>query len=310
MAASPVVQLVSLCTGIGAVPSRIAEVAPFLRDLAATQHAHQVLYPNEEMTWEYAARELLVCVTKVGGAANFDERTAIFVRACLSLDGALSSYTQRVDNLANNPKFSYPTSRNTLDKMRNEAMGMLASSLLQLQSYPCDRGKAKSAARIALNCIEFIKEESLGLSDDETINDFYDEVRRKLPVAASYLERTYPQLSLSRRLIKMITLVVDGPYRQIYEELKPRGAWLIIDPDKILQDYQSLPSNYVFLTPTTERTQHLIDHILFDMERRNGWETLLQPFEPGISRNVLNDDEITRLHAYFERSIDDLGYPD
>lgn len=51
MAGTPVSQLVSLCTGYGAVPSRIPKEAPFLRDLPATQHAHQVLYPNGEEAW-------------------------------------------------------------------------------------------------------------------------------------------------------------------------------------------------------------------------------------------------------------------
>lgn len=310
MAASPTAQLVSLCTGTGAVPSRIPTVAPFLHDLPATQHAHQVLFPNGEMSWEYAARELLLCVTKAGGAAGYNERSSIFVRACLSLDGAISSYAQRMDNLANDPQYDYWKSRNTQFEKRNEEMGVLASCLLQLQSYPCDPRRVTSAARHVLNFIEFTKEEFLGLADEEDIQNFYDEVRRKLPVAAYYFDRVYSHVSLSQRLIKLVTLVVDGPYRQVYEDLKPRSNVLFIPPDDILQDYQGPPSRYSLFIPITERTEDLIERIMLNIESQGEWESVMRGSKVGNGGNILNDGELTRLHAYFERSIDETDYPE
>lgn len=310
MTLSPTAQLVALCKGDGAVLSRIVKEAPFLRDLAATKHAHQVLFRDDAMGWEHSAHALLTCVTKPRGAAGFDEQSARFVRACLSLDGGMTSFAQRMDNLANDPQYNYFKSRNTQVEKRREKMGILAGYLLQLQSYPCDPGKASSAARHVLKLIEFTKEEFLGLADEEEIRDFYDEVRRKLPVAVFYLDRAYSQISLSQRLIKLVTSVVDGPYRQVYEELKTRSAVLFIPPDEILRGYEGLPSRYALSMPVTERTEGLIERLMFNIESQGEWESVLRSSEAGNGANILDDGELTRLHAYFERRNDESDNPE
>jgi hypothetical protein len=310
MTPSPTAQLVALCKGDGAVLSRIVKEAPFLRDLAATKHAHQALFRDDVMGWEHSAHALLNCVTKPRGAAGFGEQSARFVRACLSLDGGMTSFAQRMDNLANDPQYNYFKSRNTQVEKRREKMGILAGCLLQLQSYLCDPGKASSAARHVLKLIEFTKEEFLGLADEEEIREFYDEVRRNLPVAVSCLDRVYSQFSLSQRLVKLITTVVDGPYRRVYADLKPRSDALFIPPDEILQDYLGLPSRYSLVMPITERTEDLIERIILDVESQGEWESVLRSSEAGNGGSVLDDGENTRPPRYFEGNNDEPDYPD
>lgn len=303
MARTPEAQLVSLCMGDGAVPSRIAKVAPFLRDLPATQHAQKVLYPNGEKSWEHAARKLLLCVTKAGGEDEFNERSARFVRACLALDGTLSSYAQRMDNLANDPDFDYWKSRNSQNRHRDEAMGRLASRLMEIKFYPCERKITQLAARRALKWIEFIRSDYLELADEEEIKFFYDEVRRGLPAAVAYFERTDSNLDFAQRLQIIVTLVIDRPYRRLYDELKPRSIDLLAPPGEMLKQYSAMPADYSSDSVIVERTMAMIERIIFDIEEGDNWDNILQSTTVG-GGDILGEHQLTRLHAYLERLAD------
>lgn len=304
MAGDPTAQLVSLCTGYGALPSRIPTVAPFLRDLPATQHAHQVLFSDGTTGWQHAARELLICVTKPGGAARFDERTARFVRACLGINGALESYTQRMNDLSNDPDFSFWKSRNTLDKQRDEMMDILAGKLLQLASYPCDPGRVESALEEFLDLANVVKTRHLEHLDRDELNAFYDRAFRRLTAAVAFFDRHDPDLSPERRLSIIVTAVAARPYRQLYEELKPRSIDLLVPPDEVWKLYEGRPSLFDPESPETERTMRLIERIILDIEERDAWENTLLATATAEEEGGLTQAQALRLRAMFERLTD------
>lgn len=307
MVATPEVQLVRLCTGYGAVPSRIPTVAPFLQALPATQHAHEVLSSNGPISWEHAARDLLICVTKPGGAAGFDARTARFVRACLALDGALESYTQRMNDLANDPDFTFWKSPNTRDKQREEAMGILAARLLQLGSYPCAPSKLKAATQRHLDLLEFVRTHDYEHFDDDEMREVYKDVFGILVNASAFFDRHDPDLSPARRLNIIVTAVAARPYRQLYDELKPRSIDLLVPPNEVRALFEGKPSPFDPESSETERAMRLIERIVLDIEERDGWEGALLATATATAEDddALTGAETLRLRAYFERLADD-----
>lgn len=306
MAESPAVQLVGLCTGYGAVPPRIRKVAPFLCDLPSTQRALQVLYPNGEGAWQHAARELLICVTKPGGAAGFNERSSRFVRACLGLNGALQSYTQRMSDLTNDPDFNFWKSRNTLDKQRDVAMDILASRILLLKTYPCDPGPVESALEEFIDLAKVVKERHLQFLDDDELRVFYNEAFRRLTSATAFFEHYAPRLSLARRFRFIIAAVAAWPYRQIYVDLMPRSGRLLIRPEEVVNAIYE--ERYSFFTPDSpemERTMQLIERIILDIEDRDGWGSLFLATVNSERQSNLTNSQVLQLRAYFERLVDD-----
>lgn len=276
MAGTPASQLVGLCTGYGAVPSRIPKEAPFLRELRATRHAQEVLVSGQIIAWEYAAHELLICVTRPGGAAGFDERSARFARACLALDGSMSSYAQRMEDLANDPDFDYPTSRNTQTKLRSEAMGILAAKLVQLTEYPCGSPqKTESAIQEMLDLVGVVATRHLAHLNDEERVGVYREVFRRLVKAAAFFERHEPSMSLRERLETIVTAVAARPYRELYEQQMPNSIDRLIPPDEVWKLFEGRPSLFDPESAETVVTMRLIERMILDIEERGAWESVL-----------------------------------
>ncbi len=301
---TPEAQLVSLCTGYGAVPSRIPTVAPFLQHLPATQHAHESLSANGPIGWEHAARDLLICVTKPGGAAGFNARTARFVRACLALDGSMSSYAQRMDDHANDTEFDYPTSRNTQTKLRDQKMDELAAKLLELTKYPCSPSRVEEAIRTSLGLIEVVKAQILTDADADELARYIEGMTHGLVNASAFFERHDPGLSPERRLNIIVTAVAARPYRLLYDELKPRSIDLLVPPDEVWKLFEGRPSLFDSESPETERTMQLVERIILDAEERDGWESTLLATATAEEDGGLTQQQALRLRAYFERLTD------
>jgi hypothetical protein len=294
----------SLCTGYGAVPSRIQKVAPFLRDLPATQHAHQALFPDGATGWQHAARELLNCVTKPGGAAGFNERSARFVRACLALEGALESYTQRMDDLSNDPDFAYWRSRNAQDKQRDEAMEILAARLLQLKQYPCAPSAANEAIEEILDLVGIVVSRHLSHLEDHERQEVYDEIFRRLAKASAFFDGHAPSMSLRERLEIIVTAIAARPYRQLYDGLTSQRRDQLVPPDEVWKLFEDRPSLFDPESPEVERTMRLIERIALSVEERGTWENTLLA--------VANAKEGTTSQSRSAVDLDDdeLDYPD
>lgn len=276
MAVAPALQLVNLCTGFGAVPTRIPKWAPFLQGLRATRHAHEVLFSDQNVAWEHAARELLVCATRPGGAAGFDDRAARFVRACLALDGSMNSYAQRMEDLANDPDFDYPSSRNTQTKLRNEAMAILAAKLLQLTEYPCGSPqRTESAIQEILDLVGIVATRHLAHLEDGERVGVYREVFRRLVEAAAFFERHEPSMGLRERLETIVTAVAARPYREIYEQQMPDSIDRLVPPDEVWKLFEGWPSLFDPESPETAATMRIIERLILDIEEHGDWESAL-----------------------------------
>lgn len=291
-------QLFDLCAREGATPKNIQKYAPFLEDLPATQHAISVL-PMED--WSEAARALLVCVTRPGGAGGFDEASSLFVVACLALDGSLEPLGRRLENLAYAGTGNFPTSRNTWTKRREEAMGNLAVSLQALQTYPCgSEDSLRGMARlIAANAALIQKHMSPKLSKEE-VRQLHQLIFEELPRVDMYLAaRRLTSGAYMRKLQWIISAISRGAYARLFEDLGPQASEILVPPIYVPSFFREVLGSY---DPEAEEIQlmlRVISLIMLDTESHDLWR---EAFRAGRSHQLSASmlEQRRRIARYFE----------
>ncbi len=292
-------QLFDLCAREGATPKNIRERAPFLETLPATQHALSLL-PVEG--WGEAARALLICVTRPGGAGGFDERISLFVVTCLALDGSIAPLGQRLDNLIERRIENYPTSRNTWTKMRQVAMTKLAVSLQTLQEYPCgSEDSLRGIARlIAANAALIRKHMAPKLSKDEVLQ-LHQLVFEELPRVNEYFEsiRIAPTAYV-KKLQWVISAISRGAYARLYEDLGPSAAEILVPPRYVTSFFGDVLGSY---DPDAEEIQLMvraISVIMLDTEGHDLWREAFHRERRSESLSPGMLEQRRRIASYFE----------
>lgn len=299
---SEAVQLFDLCAFQGATPARIAQHAPFLRDLPATQHALDVLVAGGGLDWTHAARELLDCVTKPRGAGGLDERRSRFARACLALDDSHEALGSRLMSLVNDPDYKFPRSPATQQEEREAVMGILATKLLALERYPCapgaERLKLAVLFGIMVRAPEFFSQEA------EVQSAQLADVFEQIPGAVSVFEQHDPSLSLAERLRITVRAIAVRSYRDIYEELLPRSAEFLVSPELVPRLFEDIPFPIGRDAPVIDRTMEIFARIVENIEVRGAWESVLLAATAEEEPFALTAVQALRLRAYFERLTD------
>lgn len=297
--ALPKDQLFDLCAREGATPRNIQERAPFLESLVATQHALNVL-PVEH--WSEAARALLICVSRPGGAGGFDDSDSQFVVACLALDGSTYSLGQRLENLVHGGDGNYPTARNTLAKMREVVMTNLALSLQLLQEYPCgSEDSLQGLARlIAANAALIRKHVAPRLSKDEVLQ-LHRMIFEELPKADAYLSslRAVPHGGMMK-LELLMHAISRGAYARLFEDLGSRAAEILVPPRYVTSFYREFLSDY---DPDAEEIQlmiRVISLILLDTERHDLWREAFRSLRKGQHLSDRMLEQRRRIADYFD----------
>lgn len=297
--ALPKDQLFDLCAREGATPRNIQERAPFLESLVATQHALSVL-PVEG--WSEAARALLICVSRPGGAGGFDDSDSRFVVACLALDGSTYSLGQRLQNLVHGGEGNYPTARNTWTKMREVAMTKLALSLQTLREYPCGaEDSLQGIARlIAANAALIRKHMAPRLSKDEVLQ-LHRMIFEELPKADAYLSSlgAAPHGGVMK-LELLVHAISRGAYTRLFEDLGPRAADVLVPPHYVPSFYREFLGNY---DPDAEEIQlmvRVISLIMLDTERYDLWREVFRSLRKGQQLSSRMLEQRRRIANYFE----------
>jgi hypothetical protein len=209
-------------------------------------------------------------------------------------------------DLANDLDFVYPSSRNTQTKLRSEVMSILAAKLMELPEYPCGSPqKTESAIQEILDLVGIVETRHLAHLDDEERVGVYREVFRRLVEAEAFFGRHEPSMGLRERLEIIVTAVAARPYRQLYEDLKPRSFDMLVPPEEVPKLYEGRPSLFEPDSPEVERTMRLIERIVLDIEARGSWENALLAAATAQDEDSLTDSQTLRLRAYFERLSDD-----
>lgn len=289
---SPAEQLITLCSS-GAVPTRIETAAPFMRDLTATKHAVEVLYDGDTDQWTHAARELLMCVCRAGGAAGFDEEAARFVAACLDLGSTQRSLSSRMYDLANDPDFRYPTAPKTHVKRRTKYMTTLAGILVGLDRYPCapltHREKTvKVAASIVCETMKQVFE--IEPEDEAGWDIALTEVWDHLQGARAQFDRYMPHATSGELLRIMVGAVVADKYvRGLYQKAR-RDLPDIVDVTDILGLLNGAQIGYLPLEEELQRSCEVLAEVLLDLETQGAWRDVVQRLIPGQNALSSTDD--------------------
>lgn len=302
----PLTQLTDLCAGHGAVPTQIVKVAPFLESLAATRHAQEVLFPNGEADWSHAARQLLICVTEPGGVGGLDEKSSRFARACLGLNGSVDSFTERMNALANDPTYKYPTSPNTWAKTRMSVLSVLIGVLHQIDKYPCaPRPEKEKALDDAMALLAVIRLREYYSQDPEGLLEMRDDLFRRFARAYDLFDKHDPSFSPYQRLKVMVTAVAARTYREVFERLMPGSAELLVDPELVPRLFEDRPIPIDHELPAVERTAKILARIFRDIEERDAWEqAVIASAEADEGVFELSQSEMLRVRAYFEQFRD------
>lgn len=297
----PMDQLFDLCTGEGATASKIKLQAPFMESLPATQHALEVLPISvSKLGWSEAARALLICATRPNGAAGLDEHFSRFAVACLALDGSAYSMTQRLNNLVHGGSGKYPTSRNTLIKMRALVMKNLASKLQTLEKYPCasDSGLRSVARQVAAH-IRVIMEHQLPTLEDHEKLELYRQIFEELPKATSFFRGLTGIHTLTERFEIIVRVIASGAYRSLFEDIFPRGVDLLVSPDLVPSLYAGSQTFYDPMSPEVNLTVRIMYWVMRDTEKHGLWyDSLVVPQSPEAATRLAMQQQ--RLRRYFD----------
>lgn len=273
---SPAIQLVDLCTA-GAIPSRIEVAAPFMRELAATRHAIEVLYDANEEQWAYAARELLKCVCRAGGAAGFGEEAARFVSACLDFESTQRSFSERMYGLANDPNYAYPTAPKTHSKRRDRYMSIVAGELLKLDRFPgaplsdLEKRKQFTAALFTFQ-LEAGFREDVG---DVSLSEIFDDIVGMVRSGFALMDEHAPELSTREHIQIMVRAVSHRAYRDIYSSATVRDRQELVNPDELPRLFEGASREYTGIEDEIKLSCNILASIMIDIESQDAWSQVL-----------------------------------
>ncbi len=269
-------QLDVLCLGHGATLQKIETDAPLLHGLSATQHALEVLFEGEDEQISEAARELLQCVTKPGGAGGFDEWTSQYVQAMLGVNGAHKSFTQRMNDLVGGVSNSYPMDRDTWKRDRGELMAQLAAKLQSLTRYPCAPATPQDdLMRLAVMMWHGIFP-GFAHMDDEEKDQFLAPFVQQLRGANAVFDEHGSLESAERRFAILMRSVAAGPYQVAYDNLSAGDRDLLLPPALWADLFDARkPPEYRPSELEGRRTSEIVARIMLDVEEAEAWERVL-----------------------------------
>lgn len=298
-------QLFDLCVGEGATANKIQDQAPFMEQLPATQHAMEVLPASvSRFGWGGAARALLICAVRPNGAAGLNELHSNFAVACLALDGSTYSMTQRLNNLVHGGTGVYPTSKNTLIKMRALVMKNLAVTLQMLDKYPCATADAlRSVALQAADHIQVMISHQLPNLEDHNRLDLYRQILDELTKATAFFRNQRELHTLRERFEIMVRAIAGGTYSRFFEEVAPRGIDKLVIPELVPDLYEGTKNIYDPRSPEAQLTAHIMAWVIRDTEEHDLWrDTLVMP------RNAETADQLASQRQRLRRYFDTLSY--
>lgn len=222
--------------------------------------------------WATAARSLLLCVTRPGGAGQLDDYSSRFVRACLGLDGSIGAMSTRINNLVHAGDYGYPTSMGTLIKMRRAAMDNLAAELLVLETYPCAwPGLIDSAVDQAADHVNIVMTRNLASLDEAERLDFYKRLMEKLRGIPVVNVQGAVIGGLYARFRFAIQLLAEGSYRRLVEDLEMGHYGHLVSPEFVPKLYSGESTPYDLKSEEVERTARVIYWIMEDTEKHELW---------------------------------------
>lgn len=266
-------QLIAVCSGPGAVPERIAKYAPFMESLAVTQHAMSSLYGVENVHWSFAAREVLVCVTK--SSDELDEMSSIYVRACLGITGSVESFSQRMDDLTNHPNYRFPSARNTQTKLRRQLLQVVTGILLKLKTFPCaPEHDYKKRIRVATDFVTSVLFPSFESFDEDMQKEIIEEFRRALSNFNSFEARIRDNQTKLKFCESLMSRVVAMFYKPLLAKMPLHSADKLLSAEEI-RSILALP--HPLRNPEDDRsanTTSLLAKIILEIEDANLWSDL------------------------------------